>query len=646
MVERRQAAECGTAGEPCDHPGPLEGPLSAERPRVYIQRSIVCCRELSGGDVVRDTRLVQTAVIGDEHSDVPIILPTEATELDGFRRAHRQDTFWCGLLLGGCGGQLATKLYVDRQCHFQHNPLPNGAPNTCRRPSVGESSADHLYVKSAMSRSLLEYGRAARFAFPPPIGSLVDVDLEDGLSLRIHMDATVRPDWERQGAVILGPGVVPDPDVLAGCPYVYRVRCDSDGASRRVWIGTQSLARPTEWVPFSECTWTDEGLLTPAASRIMRDRSAAGSRPAAPGPSSSRGALPESVVTFVRGLEAAQRTGTVDHVRRLCNGSSYFLGSLSSTARAEAERALEEAKAWLATHEEYQRRIFKDLEAAVRERRAWDVRSGIQQAASLTRRGASAEEQRILAAARAYLRGHDYADQSPAQVPLRRQLHYRTAPPAPKRPGPSKSRKPNRAKESAARTRALLERLDRESDLLADDELAQMVEELTRAANIAGPNLRDPERKRVASWGRKARQRRSARTAAARSRARNKPPAAGKPESPARVKLDPLAAAVKAILQKAAATGTTLTWAQIRAQLPPGLPALERNQQTSVLIQVDRSRAGTAPLLSALVTGADHDMHPAYPRIAAAAGRPQPRGNLEAVAQWAVEVSRFQRARA
>ncbi len=594
--------------------------------------------------MVRDTRLVQTAVIGDEHSDVPIILPTEAIELDVFRHAHQQDTFWCGLLLGGCGGQLATKLYVDRQCHFQHNPLPNGAPNTCRRPSVGESSADHLYVKSAMSRSLLEFGRAAQFAFPPPIGSLVDVDLEDGVPLRIHMDAAVGPDWERQGAVILGPGVVPAPDVLAGCPYIYRVRCDSDGASRRVWVGTQSLARPTEWVPFSECTWTDEGLLTPAASRILRDRAAAGSRSAVPGPSAGRGALPESVVTFVRGLEAAQRTGTVDHVRRLCNGSSAFLDGLSSTARAEAERALAEAKAWLATHEEYQRRIFKELEGSVRERRAWDVRAGIQQAASLTRRGASAEEHRILAAARAYLREHDYADQSPAKAALRRPLHHRPAPAA-KRPAPAKSKKPNRAKESAARARALLERLDRESDLLADDELAQLVEELTRAANIAGPNLRDPERKRVASWGRKARQRHPARTPATEPRARTKPTAAGKPESPARVKLDALAAAVKTILQKAAATGTTLTWAQIRAQLPPGLPALERNQQTSVLIEVDRSRAGTAPLLSALVTGADHDMHPAYPRIAAAAGRRRPRGDLEAVAQWAVEVSRFQRAK-
>ncbi|MFB6809984.1 hypothetical protein [Streptomyces sp. NPDC056387] len=467
---------------------------------------------------MRDTRLVQTAAVGDEHSDVPIILPTEAIELDGFRRAHQQDAFWCGLLLGGCGGQLATKLYVDRQCHFQHNPLPHGAPSTCRRPSVGEASADHLYVKSAMSRSLLKYSRVARFAFPPPIGSLVDVDPEDGgLSLRIHMDATVQPDWERQGAVILGPGAVPDPDALGGCPYVYQVRCDSDGASRSVWIGTQSRARPTEWVPFSECTWTNEGLLTPAASRILRERAAAGSRPAAPGPSDGRGALPESVVTFVRGPEAAQRTGTVDHVRRLCNGSSAILDGLSSTARAEAERALEEAKAWLATHGEYQRRICNDLEAGVRERRAWDVRSGIQQAASLTRRGASAEEQRVLAAARVSLRGHDYADQSPGQAALHRQLQYRQAPAA-KRPRPAKSKKPNRAKESAVRARALLERLDRESDLLADDELAQMVEELTRSADIAGPNLRDPERKRVASWGRKARQRRPARTAAPRPR--------------------------------------------------------------------------------------------------------------------------------
>jgi hypothetical protein len=107
--------------------------------------------------VVRDTRLVQTAVIGDEHSDVPVVLPTEAIELDIFRHSHEHDTFWCGLLLGGCGAQLAHK-HVDRQKHY---PQGNGEPHACRRPKVGESSADHLYVKSAMSRSLLDHDRAA-----------------------------------------------------------------------------------------------------------------------------------------------------------------------------------------------------------------------------------------------------------------------------------------------------------------------------------------------------------------------------------------------------------------------------------------------------------------------------------------------------
>lgn len=40
-------------------------------------------------------------------------------------------------------------------------------------------------MKSAMSQSLMDYGLAGRFAFPPPIGSLLDVDLQDGVRLRI-----------------------------------------------------------------------------------------------------------------------------------------------------------------------------------------------------------------------------------------------------------------------------------------------------------------------------------------------------------------------------------------------------------------------------------------------------------------------------
>ncbi|MFI6339895.1 hypothetical protein [Streptomyces sp. NPDC050535] len=45
-----------------------------------------------------------------------------------------------------------------------------------------------------MSHSLLDYGLTGHFAFPPPIGSLLDVDLDDGLALRVHMDGSVARD--------------------------------------------------------------------------------------------------------------------------------------------------------------------------------------------------------------------------------------------------------------------------------------------------------------------------------------------------------------------------------------------------------------------------------------------------------------------
>jgi hypothetical protein len=599
---------------------------------------------------VRDSRLVQTAVIGDEHSDVPVVLPPEAIELDVFRHAHEGDTFWCGVLLGGCGAQLATKLYVDRQCHFQHFPQPNGMPNTCRRPAVGESSADHLYVKSAMSRSLLDHGRTARFAFPPPIGSLVDVDLEDGTSLRIHMDGSVRPDWDDiERTVLLGPGVVPDPGRLAGCPYVYRVRCDSDGAARRVWIGTQSLAHPTDWIPLSECTWNDEGLLTPTAARLLRTRSAGLSHTATESarPGAQSGALPESVVTFIRGLEAAQRTGTVEHVRRLCAGGDSLLQRLTPPVRAEAEKALAEARAWLATHEEYQHRLFAELEAAVRERRAWDVRSRLQQAAALTRRGASVSEQRVLAAARSYLRGQDHVEEPRATAAFRREAIYRPAALASKKPKKkprpaSQKTKPHRRQEAAADARKLLKYLRREERSLSSAELKRLVGNLVRAAQTAGDELDPKDRLAVVSWEQKNERRQRAASRRDPSHTDSPRPARNR-DRPAHTQLDPLAHAVRAILQKAASTGTTLTWAQIRQQLPPELPALERGEQTPLLIRIDRSRDASAPLLSALVTGADHDMHPAYPRITAALGRPPTNGDLAALAQWAVEVSRFQR---
>lgn len=60
-----------------------------------------------------DKRRVQTAVIGHADSGLPVVLPIEAIELDGFRARHTDQTYWCGVRLGGCGHQLVTKLYTD-----------------------------------------------------------------------------------------------------------------------------------------------------------------------------------------------------------------------------------------------------------------------------------------------------------------------------------------------------------------------------------------------------------------------------------------------------------------------------------------------------------------------------------------------------
>lgn len=53
------------------------------------------------------------------------------------------------LLLGGCGGQLTTKLYTDEVCHFTHHPGPDGLPHLYGRHARCVPSADHLYTKSA-----------------------------------------------------------------------------------------------------------------------------------------------------------------------------------------------------------------------------------------------------------------------------------------------------------------------------------------------------------------------------------------------------------------------------------------------------------------------------------------------------------------
>jgi hypothetical protein len=102
--------------------------------------------------------------------------------VDAFRHEHAGGAFWCGLLLGCCGGQLTTKLYTDRVCHFAHHPDPDGLPHVCGRRARDVSSADHQYLKAAALAWLAGRGESARFTFSQPdglpFGSLLDISFE------------------------------------------------------------------------------------------------------------------------------------------------------------------------------------------------------------------------------------------------------------------------------------------------------------------------------------------------------------------------------------------------------------------------------------------------------------------------------------
>ncbi len=121
---------------------------------------------------------MQTAVLGSAESETPIMLPMHAIDLSRFRADHADDTFWCGRWLGGCGGQLITKRYETRACHFSH--LLGADRRPCHRAAVGITSADHLYIQQQILAWLTAQGIDARARIPDgdgqPLGGEVLFD--------------------------------------------------------------------------------------------------------------------------------------------------------------------------------------------------------------------------------------------------------------------------------------------------------------------------------------------------------------------------------------------------------------------------------------------------------------------------------------
>ncbi|MEU5255137.1 hypothetical protein [Streptomyces longwoodensis] len=224
-----------------------------------------------------DFRLVQTAVMGGRDSDQPVILPEEPHNLDEFRRQFGKDDFWCGTLLGGCGERLMTKRYETKVCHFSHFPDRDGTRTACHRTANGIDSADHLFIKVHVTRWLESQGHAAQselLSLGHGPGDAVDFVLRaTNQRLRFELRPNDYRSWrgtadslaakERRVEWVFGPESAITRDAMARYGYALRVRCETDGNSRRVLIGTVTENRPVTWSPLEQCRMTGNGLTTP-----------------------------------------------------------------------------------------------------------------------------------------------------------------------------------------------------------------------------------------------------------------------------------------------------------------------------------------------------------------------------------------------
>ncbi|MET9986197.1 zinc finger domain-containing protein [Streptomyces rochei] len=443
----------------------------------------MCWQDEMGAFVRTDRRRIQTAVLGGADSDEPLMLPMEAIELDVFRRVHEDDTFWCGTLLGGCGGQLTTKLYTDRACHFAHHPDPDGLPHVCGRRFRGVDSADHLYVRSAAAAWLAGRGEQATFEYTradgAPIGSVVDVRWRHG-ALRVHLDQAVAPVWDDGVEPVLGTMVPVDRDILIRRWYVHRIRLDSVGTARHVQIGTEAFARPIEWFALDECEMTERGLSTPAIEKIVQARTAP--RPSLWAPGKAR-KVPEPEAraqALLRRLVYARRIESVPLVKQVC-GDIEDLTGVGEELQEQLEAAVRHARIWRVEQDEARRKLFAKLNRAVEERKPGRVRR------LLLRVNGTAAEDRTDAESAVYERATTYFDS----------LDDLTRDAVEAEADTEKG-----ARKAATRVRTALQHL-RGYDAYTFD-LRPQVEELLQSAALAGELLTRGEARRVEVWKKRA----------------------------------------------------------------------------------------------------------------------------------------------
>ncbi|MFE7620565.1 hypothetical protein [Streptomyces sp. NPDC057496] len=514
-----------------------------------------------------DKRRVQTAVIGHADSELPVVLPMEAIELDDFRARHADETYWCGVWLGGCGHQLTTKLYTDRACHFAHVPDPEHT-STCARKASGVSSADHLYIKHGLLNWMAEQDISATAAIPRAadgaIGGEVLFTPAGRTGLRVLL--AERPGFPASAGddavrLVLGPGMASDPDALLQQGYVNRIQLVPDGTRRRIQVGTERHGGATEWFELHEVELTDSGLTTPAVEEIRRLR------------------------TTRRPIGVRTPKAAPPQVRPTVQVTDEAPG-IPSEDRAAVMTALEQA--------------------VTDGRSRAEIRRWLNRAEEVTHRGATAEENDLIRTAADALLRLERA----VGVPTPREptfIERKALQKVERLLGDLAQQKARGVSGIATRQRnQLTQAAQKASSWLTDHQRGQ-IQAWQTAPTLSAPMPRDP---RLASPGRPP---------------LIPPPASGSGPFDAAG----LAEGVRDVLEHAARLGKTVTFTSLCAQVK-GLGELTESDQVQVLWRVKptarpRSSKPQRPaLLTALITNEAGGMHPLYRRLADHAGHHLP----------------------
>jgi hypothetical protein len=445
------------------------------------------------GECVRaDRRRIQTAVLGSKDSDEPLMLPMEAIELDAFRHRYESDTFWCGTLLGGCGNRLTTKLYVDRACHFAHFPDPDALPHVCGRRARGVNSADHLYVKSAAAAWLAGHGEQASFEYPrpggAPLGSVVDVRWPRG-ALRVHLDQSVTPVWDDGLEPVLGLGVPVDRDTLIRRWYVHRIRLDSEGTARRVRIGTEAFARPTEWFTLDECEMSERGLSTPAVERVVRSRTTPPPTRTPADKGKKAPAVQAQALALLRRLEGGRAVGSVVVVNQV-SAALQALGGAGPETRSHIDAALEDTRIWLAEQAVVRQEMFARLGDAVAEEKLREVRGLLAQVNATAAHDRTDAETRTARAAAEFMAERVKGQQEAAQKRRAKAEAEESA----------QRKKARKSSEAAQQVRVSLRALRRQGRSLHPGDMRRRVARLVEEAAVAADRLTSGEAHQIDLW--------------------------------------------------------------------------------------------------------------------------------------------------